>query len=88
MNASARKRTKLLLIMMTACGLTACGTGGTIDVAAMRRTVGTDLIGVKGATVEDQNNINRTVVRLGAAKIYTSGDLATHGQRLAARQAN
>lgn len=50
------------------------------SVGALRRVVGTDLIGTKGATPKDQDNINRTVIRLGAAKIYTRQELIAHGR--------
>ena len=46
----------------------------------MRRIVGTELIGAKGATEADQDKINGTVVRLGRAKIYTPDELSRHGK--------
>lgn len=49
-------------------------------MAALRPIVGTDLLKTKGATVEDQDNINRTVIRLGRAKIYTPDELEAHGK--------
>jgi hypothetical protein len=51
-------------------------------VAEMRRAVGTDLIGTKGKTEEDQDNINRTVIRLGRATIYTQQEVARHGRAI------
>lgn len=69
-----------LLSMMIASGLAACGTSGQTDVAALRRVLGTDLIGTKGATDEDQDNINRTVIRAGRAAIYTPAEVAAHGR--------
>lgn len=86
MNVSAQTLKMLLLTMTLASVLAGCGTGTLIDAAGVRRIVGTDLIGTKGATEADQDKINRTVVRLGAGKIYTAKELAAHGQQLEARQ--
>lgn len=46
----------------------------------MRRIVGTELIGAKGATPADQDKINTTVVRLGRAEVYTKSELSRHGR--------
>lgn len=80
MNGSARLLKVALLNMTIACGLVACGTSGGADVAALRRVLGTDLIGAKGATNVDQDKINRTVIRAGRAEIYTPKELAAHGR--------
>ena len=74
-----QKQRALLSVTMIACGLAGCGTTEPGSVAALRRIVGTDLIGTKGVTPTDQNNINRTVIRLGAAGIYTKQELVAHG---------
>jgi hypothetical protein len=47
--------------------------------------VGNDLIGVEGATEQDQYLINRTVVRLCAAEIYTRNECGQHGDTIAAK---
>ncbi len=80
MTNSVRLLKAALLNTTIACALVACGTTDGIDVAALRRVVGTDLIATKGATVEDQNRINRTVIRLGRAKVYTATELEAHGR--------
>jgi hypothetical protein len=80
MKLSAGLLKAALLNMTIAVVLVGCGTTAGIDVAALRRVVGTDLIGTKGATDEDQDNINRTVIRLGRAKVYTRQEVAAHGQ--------
>jgi hypothetical protein len=80
MNVSAKRLKAALLIMTSAAALVGCGTTAQVDVAALRRVVGTDLLRTKGATDADQDNINRTVIRLGRAKIYTQQELESHGQ--------
>lgn len=80
MTSSARLLKAALLSTTIAFALASCGTSGGTDVAALRRVLGTDLIGTKGATNEDQDNINRTVIRAGRASIYTPAEVAAHGR--------
>ncbi|WP_457662862.1 hypothetical protein [Sinorhizobium medicae] len=47
----------------------ACGTSAPANVAGLRRVVGTDLIGARGATPADQRKIDRTVVGICAAAV-------------------
>lgn len=69
---------KLILILAVAlCGCSQTVPGST---AAVRRIVGTDLIGVKGKTPEDQRRINRTVVGLCGPDIYTPQECQRHGE--------
>lgn len=67
--------------------LVGCTGTGTVtdasDKTNMRRIIGTDLIGARGATEADQDKINTTVVRLGRTAIYTPAELAAHGQAIA-----
>jgi hypothetical protein len=41
--------------------------------------VGTDLIGARGATSADQRKIDRTVVGICAADVWTREECARHG---------
>ena len=70
-----------MLTVITLCGLLAgcASTNEPGSVAAVRRVVGTDLIGVKGETPEDQRKIDRTIVGLCAPRIYTREECARHG---------
>lgn len=81
------KRAKLLmtlcLIMTPAVMLAGCGTSGPANVQGLRRVVGTDLIGARGATDADQRKIDRTVVRFCAGSIWTRKECSLHGERLA-----
>ncbi|MDO3434312.1 hypothetical protein QWJ46_16655 [Rhizobium sp. CBN3] len=81
------KRAKLLmkacLIMMPAAMLAGCGTSGPADVSGLRRVVGTDLIGARGATDAEQRKIDRTVVRLCAGGVWSRKECSLHGEKLA-----
>lgn len=70
----------LLLTMTIAVMLAGCGTSGPADVAGLRRVVGTDLIGARGATDGDQRRIDRTVVRLCAGRVWTPAQCGRHGE--------
>lgn len=48
-------------------------------MAGLRRVVGTDLVGARGATPADQREIDRTVVGICAGKVWTSEECAHHG---------
>ncbi|MEJ8308983.1 hypothetical protein [Agrobacterium larrymoorei] len=63
---------------MTAA-LAGCGTSGPASVARLRRVVGTDWIGARGATPADQRRIDRTVVGICAGKVWTQRECARHG---------
>lgn len=69
---------------MLAQGLTlalavSCGTQNTYDAGtSLRRIMGTDLIGAKGATPEDQRKIDRTMVGPCANKVFTSAECQKH----------
>ncbi|PLU17329.1 hypothetical protein BMJ31_22060, partial [Sinorhizobium medicae] len=45
-----------------------------------RRVVGTDLIGGRGGTPADQRKIDRTVVGICAAAVWTKGECAGRGE--------
>ncbi|MDX0698125.1 hypothetical protein [Sinorhizobium medicae] len=57
-----------------------CGTSGPGSATALRGIVGTDLIGARGATPADQRKIDRTVVGICAAAVWTKGECARHGE--------
>jgi hypothetical protein len=42
--------------------------------------VGTDLIGARGATPADQRKIDRTVVGICAASVWSNAECARHGE--------
>lgn len=73
-----RALTKALLIMTPAVMLAGCGTSGPADVDGLRRTVGIDLIGARGATDADQRKIDRTVVRLCSGKVWNRDECGRH----------
>ncbi|WP_142590762.1 hypothetical protein [Pseudorhizobium endolithicum] len=60
--------------------LTACGTSAPGSVEGLRRVVGTDLIGARGATTADQRKIDRTVVGFCAAALWTRDECQRHGE--------
>lgn len=71
----------LLGATMTAVLMAAgCGTSAPADVIGLRRVVGTDLIGARGATANDQRKIDRTAVGLCAGGVWTKSECASHGE--------
>ncbi|MEH3111495.1 MAG: hypothetical protein PGN22_15490 [Agrobacterium cavarae] len=72
-------RRMALVVVMTAA-LTGCGISGPGNVAGLRRVVGVDLIGARGATFADQRRIDKTVVGLCAGKVWTQRECARHGE--------
>ncbi|RVJ66586.1 hypothetical protein CN168_34095 [Sinorhizobium medicae] len=75
-NRACTKRT----IAIPALLLAGCGTSGPGSATALRSIVGTDLIGARGATPGDQRKIDRTVVGICAAAVWTKGECARHGE--------
>lgn len=65
--------------------LQACGTSVPVNVDGLRRVVGTDLIGARGATPEDQRKIDRTVVGICAGDVWTQAQCRAHGEAVASR---
>jgi hypothetical protein len=61
--------------------LTGCGTSAPASVDGLRRVVGTDLIGARGATAADQRKIDRTVVGICAATVWTKEECVRHGDK-------
>ena len=74
---------KMLALLMTGAFLltsAACTTSRPGSANALRRVVGTDLIGAKGATPVDQRKIDRTVAGICAVDdIWTRDECAAHG---------
>ncbi|MGN7883619.1 hypothetical protein [Ensifer sp. 22460] len=68
------------LITIPALMLVGCGTSAPASVTALRSIVGTDLIGARGATPEDQRKIDRTAVGICAAAIWTKAECKRHGE--------
>ncbi|MDX0354335.1 hypothetical protein GOC51_03815 [Sinorhizobium meliloti] len=60
--------------------LQGCGTSAPANADGLRRVVGTDLIGARGATPADQRKIDRTVVGICAAAVWTKAECARHGE--------
>jgi hypothetical protein len=72
-------RIALALTMTLVLTGAACTTSAPGNVAGLRRVVGTDLIGARGATPADQRKIDRTVVGICAADVWTREECARHG---------
>ncbi len=70
---------KSALITIPVLLLAGCGTSGPKNVAGLRSVVGTDLVGARGATSADQRKIDRTVVGLCAAAVWSKADCVRHG---------
>ncbi|MDX0677284.1 hypothetical protein GOD41_17005 [Sinorhizobium medicae] len=60
--------------------LQGCGTSAPVSADGPRRVVGTDLTGERSATSEDQRKIDRTVVGICAAAVWTTAECARHGE--------
>lgn len=71
--------TRLALIMTAAAMTAACTTSAPSSVNGLRRVVGTDLIGARGATDGDQRKIDRTVAGICAGKVWTRDECRRHG---------
>ncbi|OCP04469.1 MULTISPECIES: hypothetical protein [unclassified Ensifer] len=69
------------LTMIPALMLAGCGISHPANVPGLRGVVGTDLVGARGASPADQRRIDRTVVGLCAADIWTKVECAKHGER-------
>lgn len=70
---------RIALVVGLTIALAGCGISGPASVAGLRRVVGTDLIGARGATPADQRRIDRTVVGICAGKVWTQRECARHG---------
>ncbi|MCO6426321.1 MULTISPECIES: hypothetical protein [Sinorhizobium] len=53
---------------------------GAASADGLRCVVGTDLIGARGGTPADQRKIDRTVVGICEAAVWTKGECARHGE--------
>lgn len=71
---------RAMLALTLTLALTGCGTSAPANVDGLRRVVGTDLVGARGATPADQRKIDRTVVGICAAAIWTKAECARHGE--------
>lgn len=74
-----RRKMRMMLAGGLMLALSGCGTSGPGSAVALRRIVGTDLIGARGATVEDQRRIDRTAVGLCAGGVWTRQECGQHG---------
>ncbi|KQZ41865.1 hypothetical protein ASD63_16850 [Ensifer sp. Root558] len=74
------QRAMLAVILTYASIGAACGTTAPASVDGLRRVIGTDLIGARGATTEDQRKIDRTAVGICAAAIWTKAECERHGE--------
>jgi len=76
-----RTRLKMLAALMICVLMAAgCGTSAPADATGLRRVVGTDLVGARGATLADQRKINRTVVGLCAGGVWRADECRQHGE--------
>ncbi|OKP79629.1 hypothetical protein BTE77_05850 [Ensifer adhaerens] len=71
---------RAMLALSLTLVLTGCGTSAPASVEGLRRVVGTDLVGARGATPADQRKIDRTVVGLCAGNVWTNAECARHGE--------
>lgn len=71
--------TTAAVLMIAALTLAGCGTSGPVDASGLRRVVGTDLIGARGATPQDQRKIDRTVVGVCSGGVWTKDECKAHG---------
>lgn len=70
---------RLALIMTAVLMAAGCSTSPPADASGLRRVVGTDLIGARGATDRDQRKIDRTVAGICAGKVWTRDECKAHG---------
>ncbi|MFJ1307868.1 hypothetical protein [Agrobacterium sp. P15N1-A] len=68
------------LVIVSTIALAGCGISGPGDVSGLRRVVGTDLVGARGATQEDQRKIDRTVAGLCGGDVWSRDECARHGK--------
>lgn len=71
---------RAMLALSLTLVLTGCGTSAPASVEGLRRVVGADLVGARGATPADQRKIDRTAVGLCAGGIWTNAECARHGE--------
>ncbi|ATB02730.1 hypothetical protein BWO90_12035 (plasmid) [Sinorhizobium meliloti] len=71
---------RTMSVLALTFALQGCGTSPPASADGLRRVVRTDLIGARGATPEDQRKIDRTVVGICAAAIWTKAECARHGE--------
>jgi len=71
------KLTVVSLIIASAL-LQGCTTLGPASVNGLSEIVGTNLVGAKGATPQDQDKINRTVARLCAGGVWNKKICEAH----------
>jgi hypothetical protein len=70
----------MMLALVSTLALSACGTTAPASVAGLRRVVGIDLIGARGATPADQRKIDRTIVGLCDASVWSKAECVRHGE--------
>ncbi|MGH6810632.1 MAG: hypothetical protein ACREEJ_27885 [Ensifer adhaerens] len=75
-----RHMPRAMLALTMTLALTGCGTSAPASVGGLRRVVGTDLVGARGATPADQRKIDRTVVGLCAGDVWTHAECVRHGE--------
>ncbi|MQV97202.1 hypothetical protein GHK46_07190 [Sinorhizobium medicae] len=71
---------RTMSVLALTFALQGSGTSAPASADGLRRMVGTDLIGGRGATPADQRKIDRTVVGICAAAVWTEGECARHGE--------
>lgn len=76
----ATRLTMLAALMTGAVMAAGCGTSAPADATGLRRVVGTDLVGARGATASDQRKIDRTVVGLCAGGVWSATECRRHGE--------
>lgn len=77
-------RTVLIFFVLSALPLAGCGSTQAVSASKDKQTVtaraviGNALVGTKGKTPRDQDNIDRTVARLCGAEVWTKAECARH----------
>ncbi len=79
--------TKLLCLSWIALTVTACTTSTPASVVGLRQAIGNTLPGAQGKTAADQTNIDLTVARGCAAKVYGKYECDKHTKSSAERRA-
>lgn len=75
-----------LFCVVSAMSVAACTTSSMVDASkeklnsSARSVVGTSLVGARGRTPADQDDIDDTAARLCGAKVWTRSECQRHGQ--------
>ncbi|WP_082523760.1 hypothetical protein [Ensifer sp. Root31] len=71
---------RAMLALTMTLALVGCGTSQSASADGLRRVVGTDLVGARGATPADQRKIDRTVVGPCTGGVWSNAACVRHGE--------